>query len=51
MDSATAGSIAQRDERKGALHRGTVAMRMGLAELLGVVLVALYVWRENWPIC
>ena len=26
-------------------------MRMGLAGLLGVVLVALYVWRESWPVC
>ena len=36
---------------QGVLHGGTVAMRMGLAGLLWVVLVALYVWRGSWPVC
>jgi hypothetical protein len=36
--------------RHGAIHGGTVVMRMGLAGLLGVVLAALYVWGESWPV-
>jgi hypothetical protein len=51
MDPALAWSIAQRDEGTEQPDGGTVVMRMGLAALLGVVLVALYGWRESWPVC
>jgi hypothetical protein len=51
MDPTPAWSIAQRDECREYFTEETVAMRMGLAGLLGVVLVALYVWRGSWPVC
>jgi len=51
MDPAPGWSIAKRDEGRERFHGGTVAMRIGLAILLGVVLVALYGWTGSWPVC
>jgi hypothetical protein len=51
MDPAPAWSIVQRGSKHGPRHGGTIAMRMELAGLLGIALVALYLWRGSWPIC